>query len=92
MKERDRRRSASLRQDNACFFSQKGIKVVQSSDKVSAIARCKAASTTIEVSVTVFKSSEASNYWGGYFCSIAQGDELNVMPVGSATDRETALY
>ncbi|WP_156140974.1 hypothetical protein [Sphingomonas sp. 37zxx] len=92
MKERDRRHSASLRQDDACFFAKKGVKLFQSSDKVSAIARCKAASTTVEVSVTVFRSSEASDYWGGYFCSIAQGDELNGMPIGSATDRETALY
>jgi hypothetical protein len=92
MKERDRSSSASLRQDDACFFARKGIKLVQSSDKVSAIARCKAASTTVEVSVTVYSSSEASDYWGGYFCSIAQGDELNGMPIGSATDRETALY
>jgi hypothetical protein len=89
---RNRRHSPRLRDDDACFFPEKGIKLVHSNKKVSVIARCKALATTIEVSVTVFKSEKASSYSGGYFCSIAQGDELNDMPIGLATDRYTGIY
>ncbi|WP_144036687.1 hypothetical protein [Sphingopyxis witflariensis] len=92
MKARDRRHSPQLRDAHACLFPEKGIKLVHSDEKASSIGRCKAVSTTVEVSVTIFKSREASSYWGGYFCSIAQGDELNGMPIGAATDRSTALH
>ena len=60
-------------------------------ERITGVARCRIGSVEAEYKLSIFKSDKRNDYYGGYFCTKAQGANLTNLPAGSVTDAEGAM-
>lgn len=76
---------AYFNDSDICKSNLKIVRVTKYEDRVTGVARCRVGSIEAEFSVSVFRSKELTDSWGGYFCSEAYGKNLSQFPAGSIT-------
>jgi len=74
-----------------CKKSLSIIEISSDEERATGVARCRIGSVDAEYKLSIFRSSERNDYYGGYFCTKAQGENLGSLPVGSVTDAEGAM-
>ena len=90
MKANKRRNYPYFKDSDDCKKSLLIMDISSNNERVTGVARCEVGSVQGEYKLSVFKSQKRNDYYGGYFCTKAQGENLDKMPVGSVTDAEGA--
>lgn len=84
-------RNGVFRDTSLCIFPRKRRFVTVTDEYVNVTSRCSINDIDAEYSVTVFKDPERNDYYGGYFCSVAQGSNFSAQKMGSLTEKEGPL-
>ena len=91
MKANKKRNYPYFSDSDECKNSLSIIEIYSDEKRATGVARCRIGSVEAEYKLSVFRSSERKDYYGGYFCTKAQGENLGSLPVGSVTDAEGAI-
>ena len=91
MKANKRQNYPYFEDSDECKRSLSILDISATDERVTGVARCRIGSVAAEYKLSVFKSDKRNDYYGGYFCTKAQGENLTSLPAGSVTDAEGAM-
>jgi hypothetical protein len=80
-----------FKDSDECKRSLSILDISVTDERVTGVSRCRIGSVVAEYKLSVFKSNKRNDYYGGYFCTKAQGENLTDLRAGSVTDAEGAM-